>query len=58
MKVIKLNSSNKLTEEEIVNIRGGINSSLVSETECTCDCWFSNENTSPPKKKVESIQGE
>lgn len=53
MKVIKINASNILTEEEIVNIRGGVNSSLVSETECTCDCWFSNENTSPPKKKVE-----
>ena len=46
---MKINATIKptsLTEEEAVNIKGGINSQSVAiASSCTdCNCWFSNEN--------------
>lgn len=46
---MKINATIKptsLTEEEAVNIKGGINlQSVAIASSCTdCNCWFSNEN--------------
>ena len=46
---MKINATIKpssLTEEDAVNIKGGINShSVAIASSCTdCNCWFTNEN--------------
>lgn len=38
------------TEDEAINIKGGVNSlSSAMESSCTaCNCWFGNENVRKP----------
>ena len=53
---MKINATIKpssLTEEDAVNIKGGINSQSVAiASSCTdCNCWFTNE-----KKKNTSVK--
>ncbi|RGV30212.1 hypothetical protein [Odoribacter splanchnicus] len=55
---MKLNiiSKEELSSDCLMNIKGGIEKSLVSSVECVCDCWISNKNEEPietPIKKVE-----
>lgn len=47
--------SSLLTEDETINIKGGINSQSVEiASSCTdCNCWFGNENKREKAKSVE-----
>lgn len=50
---MKLNiiSKEELSADSLMNIKGGIEKSLASKSQCTCDCWISNKNeeTTPIK---------
>jgi hypothetical protein len=47
MKINTTIKSSLLTEDDAINIKGGINSQSVAiASSCTdCNCWFGNENT-------------
>lgn len=48
---MKLNiiSKEELSSDCLMNIKGGIEKSLVSSVECVCDCWISNKNEEPER---------
>ena len=55
MEVKILHTNELLSNEEAINIKGGLNSS-VDSTECTCDCLISNKNETPatPQKPIKN----
>lgn len=59
MKINAIIKSSSLTDDEALNVKGGINSQSVAvASSCTdCNCWFSNENkqevTTPVKSSTQ-----
>lgn len=55
MEIKILHPNEMLSNEEAINIKGGLNSS-VDSTECTCDCLISNKNETPatPQKPIKN----
>lgn len=62
MKIKSIVVKSSVTEDDAINIKGGINALNSSiESSCTdCNCWWGNENVrkpSTPSKPSKSING-
>ncbi len=52
MEIKILHPNEMLSNEEAINIKGGLNASVIkAEPECTCDCFISNSNSTGGKSK-------
>lgn len=54
MKTRIIKQSDILSEEDAVNVKGGVSDKITdSAMECSCDCWIGNTNESKPAKPTQ-----